>query len=427
MDFVTYDDFAYMIYQYQKKGVVYCMALKVGSDGNVKGDPQLLDTTNVGFFGDNKIYSTVNSEDKSKIMIFKIKGKNTDYLTFTTILYDNQLQSLKRSRFVYRVEEHKDMLTDFYVDNDGDFAFGRCERLGSRENFVHLTLAMKPAQGDSLQTMPIELGGVLLDEVKLKVDNYNKRFLLNSFYTTERRGNIDGLFTAIVDKSGQVPPTIDTIAFSPALRASAKGENSVKGAFNDYFIKHIIVTKDKGYLVTAESEYSSTRGTSWNRYDYLYNNPYGSGVYPDYYSYSPWSNYGWGPYSRYGYGYYQPIRYYSDDIALFALNEKGRLVWSNIIPKSQFDDDEDNRLSFQIMLQGGALHFLYNEWNRRTPILTDDATTPDGVINKQPPLRNLDRGYEFMIRYGKQVSSSQMLVPCIYRNSIAFALVDFDQ
>jgi hypothetical protein len=71
------------------------------------------------------------------------------------------------------------------------------------------------------------------------------------------------------------------------------------------------------------------------------------------------------------------------------------------------------------------LHFLYNEWNRRTPILTDDAVTPDGQLNRQEPLHNLDRGYEFMIRLGKQISSSEMLVPCIYRNSLAFALIDY--
>jgi hypothetical protein len=422
VDFVAYSDFAYMIYQYQKKGIVYCMAQKVSGDGTVQGTPQLLDTTRVGIFGDNKIYSTVNSEDKSKIMVFKIKGKNSDYLTFSTILLDGSLTVVKKSRFTFRVEEHHDILTDFYVNNDGDFAFARCERPSSRDNILHITMAMKTATGDSLQAMPIDFGNIFLDEVKLKVDNFNGRFLLNSFYSVTRRGNVDGLYTAIVDKTGQTPVKSDTIAFGPELRARAKGENGIKTAFDDYFIKHIIVTRDKGYLVTAESEYSTTRGTPWNRYDQLYyNNPYNS---YDYYSYSPWSNYGWSPYNRFG--YYQPVRYYSDDIVVFDLDQNGKLQWDNVITKSQYDDDEDNRLSFQIMLQGGALHFMYNEWTHRTPILSDDAITPDGKMTRQEPFHNLDRGYEFLIRYGKQVSATEMLVPCSYRNSIAFALIDFD-
>ncbi|HTJ11598.1 MAG TPA: hypothetical protein VL547_06225 [Dinghuibacter sp.] len=424
VDFVAYSDFAYMIFQYQKKGIVYCMAQKIGSDGVVQGEPQLLDTTNIGIFGDNKIYSTINSEDKSKIMVFKIKGKTSDYLTFTTILLDQHLAVQRKSRFTFRVEEHRDLLTDFYVNNDGDFVFGRCERPNNRDNILHVTLAMKPAAGDSLQTMPIDIGNIFLDDVKLKVDNFHQRILVNSFYSNAHRGNVDGLFTCIVDKNGQTAPKMDTIAFGQDLRARAKGENSVRGAFNDYFIKHIIITGNQGFLITAESEYSTNRQTPFNRYDYLYGaNPY---FYPnyDYYYYSPWSNYGWNPYYRYG--YYQPTRFYSDNIALFALDKDGKLEWTNIIPKSQYDDDEDSRLSFQIMLQGGALHFLYNEWNRRTPILSDDSVTPDGQLTRQEPLHNLDRGYEFLIRYGLQVNATQMIVPCTYRNSIAFALIDFD-
>ena len=34
VDFVVYQNFFYLIYQYQKKGIVYCMAAKL--DGNVK-------------------------------------------------------------------------------------------------------------------------------------------------------------------------------------------------------------------------------------------------------------------------------------------------------------------------------------------------------------------------------------------------------
>jgi hypothetical protein len=430
VDFVNYGSFAYMIYQYEKKGIVYCLAQKLGGDGSMQGNPQLLDTTSVGVFGDNKIYSTIYSEDKSKIMVFKIKGRNTDYLFFTTILLDQNLNQLKKSRFSFRVEEHRDIMTDFNVNNDGDFVFGRCERNAYRDNVVHITLAMKTAMGDSLMAMPIEFGNLFLDDVKLKVDNYHGQFVLNSFFSNTHRGNVDGMWTAIVDKAGIAPLKKDTIMFPPELRARAKGDNSVKGAFNDYFIKNIIVTKDKGYLLITESEYSSQRGGGpWNRYDYL-NNPYSVNNPYDYYSYNPWNNYGYGysPYYRgfgYGYPYYQPTRYYSDDIALFLVDQNGKQVWNQIIPKAQFDDDEDNRLSFQLMLQGGALHFLYNEWNKRTPILTDDAVTPDGQLNRQEPLHNLDRGYEFLIRLGKQISSYQMLVPCIYRNSLAFALIDY--
>ena len=48
----------------------------------------------------------------------------------------------------------------------------------------------------------------------------------------------------------------------------------------------------------------------------------------------------------------------------------------------------------------------------------------DGQITRNPTLKNLDKGYEFMPKYGKQVSASQMIVPCLYRNIICFAKIE---
>ncbi|MBC7874594.1 MAG: hypothetical protein H7Y01_11385, partial [Ferruginibacter sp.] len=66
VEFFPYNDFCYMIYQYQKKNIVYCMASKIGPDGNKIGNVTELDTTHLGFAANNKIYTVVSSEDKSR-------------------------------------------------------------------------------------------------------------------------------------------------------------------------------------------------------------------------------------------------------------------------------------------------------------------------------------------------------------------------
>src|SRR5687768_13149520 len=48
VDFFAYSDFCYMIYQYQKKNVVYCMASKIDANGKKVGDVIQLDTTQIG-------------------------------------------------------------------------------------------------------------------------------------------------------------------------------------------------------------------------------------------------------------------------------------------------------------------------------------------------------------------------------------------
>ena len=72
VDFFPYTDYAYMIYQYQRKNVVYCNAVKLDGMGKKLGDITELDTTHIGFTTNNKIYSAINSDDKTKIMLLKL-------------------------------------------------------------------------------------------------------------------------------------------------------------------------------------------------------------------------------------------------------------------------------------------------------------------------------------------------------------------
>src|SRR4028118_1820348 len=49
VDFIAYPDFFYMIYQYQRRNILYCVGVKL--DGNARriGQPYDLDTTQIGF------------------------------------------------------------------------------------------------------------------------------------------------------------------------------------------------------------------------------------------------------------------------------------------------------------------------------------------------------------------------------------------
>ncbi|HKP32728.1 MAG TPA: hypothetical protein VJT83_08370, partial [Chitinophagaceae bacterium] len=85
----------------------------------------------------------------------------------------------------------------------------------------------------------------------------------------------------------------------------------------------------------------------------------------------------------------------------------------------------DNLISHTLMNTGGQLHFLFNQYERKNLLLNDQSIGPDGKVTRYPTLRNLDKGYEFMPRYGKQVSAWEMIVPTLYRNYLCFAKVEF--
>jgi hypothetical protein len=423
VDFVPYPDFFYMIYQYQKRNIVYCNVVKMDAAGQKLVGPVEIDTTQIGGASDNKIYSTIYSEDKQHIMVFKINKRNERNYFFTTLLYNDKMEFRKKSRLQVTMSKKDAVFSDFIVDNDGDFVFTRCSRNGSRDNISRMDLMIKPAMADSFRVNDIPLTNNFLDEVKIKADNINKTYLLSSLYYKQRRGNVEGLYIAIWDKAQNRVKAENYTIFNDELKEDAKSENtSAKTAFNDYFIRQVLPKKDGGFMIVAELFFTSSRGNNWNRYDYLYS-PYSMSPYSSYNSYwSPYGMYG-NPWNRWNYG--SSTRYYSENIALFSFDPNASIEWSNILHKSQFDDNSSDALSYLIYNTGGEINFLYNQLERRVRLLSEQSVTPNGSVKRSPTLKNLDKDFEFLPKYGKQVGARQVVMPCMYRNYICFAKIDF--
>jgi hypothetical protein len=420
VDFFSYPDFSYLIYQYQKKNIVYCMGVKLDGMGKRISDVMQLDTTQLGFAMNNRIYTVLSSENKDRIMVFKINSKNRSLYRITTLLFTDKLELLRKDYMALKMEERNDYLGQFYLDNDGDLVFAKFYR-STNDNIEKASMIIKPSQKDSLEEHEIKTSKLFLDEIHIKVDNAGKRYLLASMFFKQRRSNTDGLFFNIWDKQAGRFSLEDTITFSDELRKEARGESAVRTAFNDHFIRTIIPKRDGGFLLTSESYYTTSRYNTWNRYNYMYGSPFYNPA--DYYYYSP---YGYNSlYWNSRMNSSQSLRYHADNIVVFSVNGQGKLEWTNVISKSQIDDESDDAISFQVMNTGGQLHFLFNQQEKRLNLLNDYTISPGGQLNRNPTLKNLDRGYDFLPKYAKQVSARQMIIPCIYRNSICFALVDY--
>lgn len=420
VNFIPYDNFAWMIYQYQKRSIVYCMAVKIDSSGNALSEPLELDTTSVGFFAENKIYSTIYSEDKNQIMVFKIQ-KKYDRFNFTTLLFDKELELLDKSRIETDYQDRKYVFSDFFVTNKGDFVFTAGRRSGRREYINSLYLLGKAPQEDSFRVKSLDLNDKYLDEIKLKVDNLNNHYILNSFYYSQRRGNVVGLFTAVINEDNLMNVSVTFASIKDDVRSDVKEKGKDKYALNDFFIRNVILKKSGGFILLAEDFNAESRYDPWNRYDYLYGYP---GLYSPYY-YNYYSPYSYGFYGNQLYNSGGRTRYNYNNIMVLSVDSTGHYVWTNVIHKTQFDEDGDNFLSYALMLTRGKLHFLFNEMERRNRLLMERTISGTGKVDRHAPMHNLDRGYDFMPRYAKQVSANEIIIPCLYRSYICFAKIEF--
>jgi hypothetical protein len=424
VDFVPYSDHVWMIYQFQRRSIVYCMGVKLDANAKRMTDPIELDTTRIGWAASNKLYSTIFSDDKQKIMVFKINNKNPKNFLFTTLLFDGNLQLQQKHHMSMGMEERNDYFTDFLLDNEGDLVFGKFVRKNGSDYISDLQLITKKAGEEKFNVRSLnDKEDRVLDEVKVKIDNTNRRYLFSALFYKQKRGNVEGLYTVIWDKGADSVIHQMMLTFNDDLRKQAKGPDAnLRIAFNDYFISDIIIKRDGGYILTAESMYTTSRGGTFNRWDYMYwNNPWSSPLDYNYWSpyYSPWRS----PWNRYGGS--AATRYHAENIMVLSFDKDEKLEWSNVITKSLFDDETDALISHSLMNTGGELHFLFNLYERRTLLLNDHSVGPDGKITRHPTLKNLERGVEFMPRLGKQVSANSTVVPCQYRNYLTFAKIEF--
>lgn len=421
IDFVAYAQTAWMVYQYQKRNVVYCLAAQVDALGKRIGEPRELDTSMVRSSSPQTVYTTLVSEDRKRILVFKVNSRNRQLYRLTTLLYDDQLQLMRRSEFTIPMEEREETLGNFAIDNSGNLYFLKLHR-SSNENIDHVVLHYKESDADVPTFSPLLLNQVWLDELHLRVDNTNGRLLLAALAYSERRGNIDGLHFTVWSKSSLTEPRSGYYSFPNNLRQEAKGEAGLRTAFNDHFIRQLSIRKDGGWVIGTESYYTTSRFNNWNRWDYLYGNPFffpgGSDFF---YNYTYYNRYFFNnrPTSQ------NPVRHHSDNIAVLSFNREGQYEWSSVIAKSQFNDESDDLLSFHNFIVNGQLHYIMNMPERRLNLMQDYTLGPGGTFSKNPTLRNLDRGYDLMPRFAKQVGARQVLLPCVYRNYLCFAKIDY--
>lgn len=439
-DFLAYSDFTYFIYQYQQRNIYYVMAAKIGPDGKIMGDVAMLDTTSgMGYTANNRIYTIVNSEDKQKLGAFKISTRNEKEHVITSCVFNKELNQLEKVRIPVAMPDRNDYLGEFGLDNEGNLVCLRESAVAENESVNKVSLVIKPLGSINPTISEVKVKSIFLDDTRIKIDNLNKKILITSFFSKQKRGNIDGLYYTLWDKTNGTELLNATTVFSDEFRSDVKGEGSTKTAFNDFYLKNLILRRDGGFMMIAESAYMNSRGNNFNRWDMMnrspFFNPYmgsslgfgfGGGYYP-YYPYgSGFNAYPWGsPWGLNSMGPNNVTRYFSDNIAIISFEPDGKMEWSNVIRKTQYDDNTDNYIGYGLLNSGDQIRFLFNIQEKRNNVLTDQALSPQGQIDRNPTIKNLERGYDFMPRHAKQTGARQAIIPCMYRGFTCFAKIDY--
>ncbi len=422
IDFVTYPEYFLMIWQYQKGNITYCKAAKMNSAGILQGNVLDLDTTKTGVFSNNVYYTFTKSEDRKKLLLYKTISGN-DKFNLITKVYNENLNLLDSVRAEILYNDRREEFGDIQIDNEGTYVFSKLKENARPEYINAVSINFKKLKNDTLFTVDIPLDKQLVQEPVIKIDNLNGRYLVNSFSYKKNGGYVDGLMTAIINRNPFVLEKKVINLIEDSVRLKLSGSPDWRTAYDNFFLKNIILKKDGGFIAVTEEYYKQRRyGNFDDRFNSgLYGNRY-YGSYSDYYLYNRGNN---GFYRQFNEASSRDLVYNYDDIVTFSFSKDLQLQWNNVINKTTSDVETDNFLSFVNMNTGPEIHFLFLLKDNNRQILSNHAIQADGSIVRYATLKSREAGYSFMPKLGRQTGVRQMIVPCIMRNNIAFAKIDF--
>ncbi len=414
VDVIPYPNHMYLVYQYQKRSTLFCMITKLNELGEILEGPKTLDSLKIPFFADNKVFNVTVSENKEKIALYKLPKRSDDY-TFALKVFDKDLQPINTYSQRIDKEDRRDTYDNFMVDNTGNFIFTKEEHDGNRSTTNKVEIQQVRLGKKDINVYKLDLANNFIENIHLKIDNLNQKYILNALYYPKSRGNIGGLMTIMADAQNTAPTATEITAFEDDVRAEAKTGRQYRSALDNFFIQQVISKKDGGFFLMAEDYAIEQNNNSWNRYGYNnFNDPWGNYYYNNSFDY-----YG----RRNTFANNQPTKYITNNVMLVNVNKLGKVEWVKFIAKEQVDESE-LMLSFGVIPFSGELHFVYN-MDANYSVLANHAVSPDGKVTRYPTLKTEDKGNFYMPRYSKNISARTVLMPCLYRGYICFAKVEF--
>lgn len=396
--FVAYPDKMIVLFQSNEGGRIAQQAALLDGAGRLQGKVLKVDEAKASFFGSRGDYFSVAvADNKRRMAIYDASVKGAHLHLRCTIL-DDSLHRLHRAETDYSAENNLSLLPAI-LDNEGDFFQPVVTALGSKDYADGVWLLRLPAGENRLKVAELPLAGKYAAGLYLRADNISRCIYAAGFFSDKKAGNFDGVLMAQFSLDSNRFVQARRLPFDAALRAAAGARKSQR-AFNDFLTRQLVVRNDGGFVLIAEDYYMSVRsGLS----------PYG------YYTsaYAPFM------------GAQNVREYHYGDVMALCYDGSGNPLWHAFVRKDQYSQEDAGAFSsYAFVNTGGALGFLFNDFDSRNSRITLGTIESDGRVEMQPLNVGLIRA-DWQPRAGKQVASRTLIVPCLSRRQLSFAKVVF--
>ncbi len=441
IEFVKRAEKLFAFYQFQNNKTVYAALATLNADGQLQGDPIVLDTAqNIRPGSRAKIFNLIESDDHQKILLFSVNTSNPASIKIKTSSYNTNFEEIADAAISINSANKKSLLSDFALDNKGNLY---CLRNTTQNNAAPaVSLIYLSEGGKEVVETPVLNTQFLLDDIRLKIDNNQNRVVLNSFYAISKKGNIEGLFTYIWDANAKTEVLLSANRFTDANRALVTNKRNLKTALDTYYIDKVNTQANGDFVLMAESAETYSNRSAFSRWDYFWGgafyNPFLFNYWNRPFGFYPWARFGWGGFGGWGWGYgfgwggfwnpyasfgYPSVTYTANQIALLSFNQKGDLQWVKTIDKSQSDMNVDQFIGYGSFENNNGVNIIYYQKQKGQRQFVINTLSASGALSKGESINLQEKRFDWMPKALKQVGENECIIPYQYNNKIGFAKI----
>jgi hypothetical protein len=432
LEFVTKSNRVYAFYQFQAATTVYAMVAELDEKGQLVGAPTIIDTAEKIRPGSGaKVFNLIESEDRSKLLYFSVNTTNPASIKIKTMALSTPFKLLNEAAISINAQNKKSNLSDFAIDNKGNLF---CLRNVEQPNAAPVvSLLYMAADGSEVVETPIVNNSLILDDIRLKINNTNGTVIVNSFYATEKKGHIEGMYTFIWDIATRQNSLSNASRFTDAVRDAVTNKKNLKNAFDHFYFDQVQPNADGSFTIIVEAATTSSNRNAFSRWDFFWGGPFYNPFIFNFWNrpfgFYPWARFGWGMMGPWGWGGgfggfgYPSVTYSAGKVAILNFDAKANIQSVKTIDKQQSDVNVDQFIGYGQINNAAGTNFLYYQKSKGVRQLIHQQLTPSGAIVQGNAIPLSEKQVEWMPRSLKQVGEKEAILPYQTKGKLGFAKI----
>ncbi|TVR83249.1 MAG: hypothetical protein EA409_03325 [Saprospirales bacterium] len=334
------------------------------------------------------------SEDRSKVLFFRTDNSRE----IQAFCYDINDAEILWDRNVNIDGNIRSDFRRMLLDNTGRMimAMEKRERRFRRTG-MNFEFFVFDADSDHFRLKEASIPDVFSYSLSFQLDGHNNRLIGAGLFYERTSTRAEGHYVIVIDLDSPEEYQFFKNPFPSEIMGEVSDQNVSRGGIADIEVRDFMLRNDGGVVIFSEiSKVYERRPT------------YGQRGFHRSYGRMGWTD------------------YYSEDVIITSFNPDGTQLWSNVLYKRQYSQDDDAAFSsFFIFETPSYLRLLFNDEIANNSTVSEYLVRADGRAERKSVLNTEYQNLRLRFRDAYQLSNSAIVVPSDRKSRLNLVKVEY--